>query len=145
METPCDQAAVKNAYWDSKTNPSDQSVVTAGLLPAFLTYSICGGIASVFNIVCILVFLTKKDLRDKYLFFALLAFGNLPNTLFCLIAGSLRRKMIFANKFLQLRSTFECLQQSGPHLQLASFLQDPLNIANTKTHRSQLHCTVEPG
>uniref|UniRef100_A0A914XF03 Uncharacterized protein n=1 Tax=Plectus sambesii TaxID=2011161 RepID=A0A914XF03_9BILA len=92
METPCDQAAVKNAYWDNETNPPDQSVVTAGLLPAFLTYSIRGGIASVFNIVCILVFLTKKfaqkrmtsqELRDKYLFFAILAFGNLLNTLFC--------------------------------------------------------------
>uniref|UniRef100_A0A914WDV1 G-protein coupled receptors family 1 profile domain-containing protein n=1 Tax=Plectus sambesii TaxID=2011161 RepID=A0A914WDV1_9BILA len=118
METPCIQAAVKNAYWDNETYPPDQSVATAGLLPAFLTYSICGGFASVFNIICILVFLTKKELRDKYLFFALLAFGNLINTLFCLIAGSLRRKMIFANKFLQLRSIFECLQQPGPHLQL---------------------------
>uniref|UniRef100_A0A914UZ41 Uncharacterized protein n=1 Tax=Plectus sambesii TaxID=2011161 RepID=A0A914UZ41_9BILA len=82
METPCDLAAVKNAYWDNKTYQPHQSVATAGLLPAFPTNSICGGIASVFNIICILVFLTKKELREKYLSFAVLAFGNLLNTLF---------------------------------------------------------------
>uniref|UniRef100_A0A914UR79 G-protein coupled receptors family 1 profile domain-containing protein n=1 Tax=Plectus sambesii TaxID=2011161 RepID=A0A914UR79_9BILA len=108
----------KNAYWNNKTYPPDQSAFNVDLLPALLAYSLCGAFASIFNIVCILTFVTKKELREKYLFFAVLAFANLINTFFMFLAGVLRRKMIYNNQFMQLQSSFECLLQPGPHLQL---------------------------
>uniref|UniRef100_A0A914WAS3 G-protein coupled receptors family 1 profile domain-containing protein n=1 Tax=Plectus sambesii TaxID=2011161 RepID=A0A914WAS3_9BILA len=108
----------RNAYWNNDTNPPDQAALNGALLPALLAYSVCGAFASIFNIICILTFATKKDLREKYLFFAVLAFANLINTFFMFLAGTLRRKMIYSNQFMQLRSSFECLLQPGPHLQL---------------------------
>uniref|UniRef100_A0A914X0B0 G-protein coupled receptors family 1 profile domain-containing protein n=1 Tax=Plectus sambesii TaxID=2011161 RepID=A0A914X0B0_9BILA len=109
-----------NAYWNNASNPNlpVQSVVNADLLTAFFTYAVVGAIASLFNIVCILVFLTKKEHRQKYLFYTVLVFGNLFNTLFMLISGILRRQMIITNRFQQVRSSFECLLQPGPHLQV---------------------------
>uniref|UniRef100_A0A914URJ8 G-protein coupled receptors family 1 profile domain-containing protein n=1 Tax=Plectus sambesii TaxID=2011161 RepID=A0A914URJ8_9BILA len=108
----------KNAYWNNATNPPDQSALNVDLLSALLAYSVCGALASVSNIICILTFTTKKELREKYLFFAVLAFANLINTFFMFLAGILRRNMIYSNQFMQLRSSFECLLLPAPHLQL---------------------------
>jgi hypothetical protein len=49
-----------NAYWNNATATPDQSVINAGSLSPFLAYIIAGAIASVFNIICILIFVTKK-------------------------------------------------------------------------------------
>uniref|UniRef100_A0A914XQC7 G-protein coupled receptors family 1 profile domain-containing protein n=1 Tax=Plectus sambesii TaxID=2011161 RepID=A0A914XQC7_9BILA len=108
----------ENAYWNSATNTPDQSVIFARLALSQLFYVVTGAIASVFNMVCIVVFVTRKELRIKYLLFAVLAFANLINTLFLFLAGTVRRQMIFTNQYNQMRSTFECLLQPGPHLQL---------------------------
>uniref|UniRef100_A0A914X3G4 G-protein coupled receptors family 1 profile domain-containing protein n=1 Tax=Plectus sambesii TaxID=2011161 RepID=A0A914X3G4_9BILA len=118
VQLPSCRDNAQNAYWNNETAKPDQSIANASLLPALLAYVIAGGIASTFNILCILTFVTKKNLREKYLLFAVLAFANLINTFFMFISGLLRRQMIFANQYTQLRSTFECLLQPGPHLQL---------------------------
>uniref|UniRef100_A0A914WSC8 G-protein coupled receptors family 1 profile domain-containing protein n=1 Tax=Plectus sambesii TaxID=2011161 RepID=A0A914WSC8_9BILA len=107
-----------NAYWNNATYQQDQSIVNGPVMPAFLTYSVVGAISSIFNIICILIFITKKELREKYLLFAVLAFANLINTVFMLTAGTLRRHLIYNNQYMQLISTFECLKYPNPHLQL---------------------------
>uniref|UniRef100_A0A914X308 G-protein coupled receptors family 1 profile domain-containing protein n=1 Tax=Plectus sambesii TaxID=2011161 RepID=A0A914X308_9BILA len=114
------RASPTNAYWNNFSNPNlpEQSIGNATLLPAFLAYAIVGAVASVFNVICILVFLTKKEHRQKYLFYTLLAIGNLFNTVFMFLAGISRRQMIFTNQFNQVRSSFECLQQVAPHFQV---------------------------
>uniref|UniRef100_A0A914UVD3 G-protein coupled receptors family 1 profile domain-containing protein n=1 Tax=Plectus sambesii TaxID=2011161 RepID=A0A914UVD3_9BILA len=107
-----------NAYWNNATNQPDQSIANAPVLPGFLTYSVAGATSSIFNIICILIFITKKELREKYLLFAVLAFANLINTVFMLTAGTLRRHLIYNNQYMQLISTFECLKYPNPHLHL---------------------------
>uniref|UniRef100_A0A914X6E5 G-protein coupled receptors family 1 profile domain-containing protein n=1 Tax=Plectus sambesii TaxID=2011161 RepID=A0A914X6E5_9BILA len=107
-----------NAYWNNATNQPDQSIANAPVLPGFLIYTVAGAISSIFNITCILTFITKKELREKYLLFAVLAFANLINTVFMFIAGTLRTHLIYNNQYMQLISTFECLQYPTPHLQL---------------------------
>ncbi len=58
--TSCRDSPI-NAYWNNATDTPDQTLPpNAALLPAFLSYVIVGGIASVINIFCILIFITKK-------------------------------------------------------------------------------------
>jgi hypothetical protein len=50
----------QNVYWNNKTATPNQALLEASLLPALRSYMIFGAIASVFNVICILTFLTKK-------------------------------------------------------------------------------------
>ena len=49
-----------NAFWNNATATPDQSVINSISLSPLLAFVIAGAIASVFNIICILIFVTKK-------------------------------------------------------------------------------------
>jgi hypothetical protein len=57
----CDHSPI-NAYYNNATATPNQSsaALSGSLLGPFLAYAIAGGVASVFNIICILIFITKK-------------------------------------------------------------------------------------
>jgi hypothetical protein len=61
---------------------------------------------------------TLQEFREKYLLFAVLAFGNLISTMYLCQAGFVRRNLIFTNQYSQLINSVDCLQFAGPHLQI---------------------------
>jgi hypothetical protein len=59
--TSCRDSPI-NAYYNNATDTPDQSSValSGSQLGPFLAYAVAGGVASVFNIICIFIFVSKK-------------------------------------------------------------------------------------
>uniref|UniRef100_A0A914WX24 G-protein coupled receptors family 1 profile domain-containing protein n=1 Tax=Plectus sambesii TaxID=2011161 RepID=A0A914WX24_9BILA len=73
-----------------------------------------GSFASATNILCILVVLSTKQMREKYGTLGLLSFGYMLNSLGIVIAGSVRIQQIIDNSFVSL-STFACFGRPWPY------------------------------
>jgi hypothetical protein len=56
----------ENAYWNNATATPDQALINAALLPPWLAYSVVGAVTSVFNSICILIFMTEKVRLSVY-------------------------------------------------------------------------------
>lgn len=80
-------------------------------------YWSCGIAATATNIMCFVVILTNRWLRENLIFFALLAFGNVCNALGVALAGYLRTKYILALDFDDIRA-IDCLRRPWLHLML---------------------------
>uniref|UniRef100_A0A914V8L9 G-protein coupled receptors family 1 profile domain-containing protein n=1 Tax=Plectus sambesii TaxID=2011161 RepID=A0A914V8L9_9BILA len=77
-------------------------------------YMSFGSFATVTNIICILVVLSTKQMRQKYVTFGLLSFGDMLNALAMVLAGSVRSQLIYDNSFGTL-STFACFGRPWPY------------------------------
>uniref|UniRef100_A0A914V8N0 G-protein coupled receptors family 1 profile domain-containing protein n=1 Tax=Plectus sambesii TaxID=2011161 RepID=A0A914V8N0_9BILA len=85
-----------------------------------------GSFATATNILCILVMLSTKQMRQKYGDFGLLSFGDMLNALGMILLGSLRNQQIYNNSFVSL-SPFDWFLNPWPYLyivggQLPSFV-----------------------
>uniref|UniRef100_A0A914WWZ2 G-protein coupled receptors family 1 profile domain-containing protein n=1 Tax=Plectus sambesii TaxID=2011161 RepID=A0A914WWZ2_9BILA len=74
-----------------------------------------GSFATATNILCVLVVLSKKRMREKYGAFGVLSFGDMLNALAMVLLGSIRNQQINDNSFVSL-SSFACFGRPWPYL-----------------------------
>uniref|UniRef100_A0A914XTF0 G-protein coupled receptors family 1 profile domain-containing protein n=1 Tax=Plectus sambesii TaxID=2011161 RepID=A0A914XTF0_9BILA len=96
-----------NATWSSNTS-------FANVLNLDNWYMSFGSFAAATNILCVLVVLSKKRMRQKYGAFGVLSFGDMLNALAMALLGSLRNQQIYDNSFVSL-SSFDCFQNPWPY------------------------------
>uniref|UniRef100_A0A914WNZ2 G-protein coupled receptors family 1 profile domain-containing protein n=1 Tax=Plectus sambesii TaxID=2011161 RepID=A0A914WNZ2_9BILA len=77
-------------------------------------YMSFGSFATATNILCVVVVLSTKQMRQKYGAFGLLSFGDMINALAMVIAGSVRNQQIYDNSFVAL-PTFDCFRNPWPY------------------------------
>uniref|UniRef100_A0A914WX29 G-protein coupled receptors family 1 profile domain-containing protein n=1 Tax=Plectus sambesii TaxID=2011161 RepID=A0A914WX29_9BILA len=77
-------------------------------------YMSFGSFATATNIVCILVVLSTKQMRQKYVAFGLLSFGDMLNALAMVLAGSVRTQLIYNNSYGTL-SALDCFRRPWPY------------------------------
>uniref|UniRef100_A0A914W9D1 G-protein coupled receptors family 1 profile domain-containing protein n=1 Tax=Plectus sambesii TaxID=2011161 RepID=A0A914W9D1_9BILA len=77
-------------------------------------YMSFGSFATATNILCVLVVLSTKQMRQKYGAFGLLSFGDMINALAMVIAGSVRNQQIYNHSFVAL-TAFDCLRNPWPY------------------------------
>uniref|UniRef100_A0A914WUT6 G-protein coupled receptors family 1 profile domain-containing protein n=1 Tax=Plectus sambesii TaxID=2011161 RepID=A0A914WUT6_9BILA len=104
-----------NASSNLTTPLVEQRVLYAELLEVYKYYIGFGIFAVITNIVCMLVVLSKRHMREKYGTFGVLSFGYLLNCLGILLAGLLRTHYISGNVYNSLNS-FECFGRPWPYL-----------------------------
>uniref|UniRef100_A0A914WS27 G-protein coupled receptors family 1 profile domain-containing protein n=1 Tax=Plectus sambesii TaxID=2011161 RepID=A0A914WS27_9BILA len=85
----------------------------ANILNISKLYISFGSFAAATNILCVLVVLSKKYMRQKYGAFGLLSFGDLLNAMGMVIAGVARTQLIYDNSYGSL-STFACFGRPWP-------------------------------
>uniref|UniRef100_A0A914WIE6 G-protein coupled receptors family 1 profile domain-containing protein n=1 Tax=Plectus sambesii TaxID=2011161 RepID=A0A914WIE6_9BILA len=73
-----------------------------------------GSFAVATNILCVLVVLSTKQMREKYGAFGLLSFGDMLNALGIVIAGGVRTQLIHNNSYGSL-STYACFGRLWPY------------------------------
>jgi hypothetical protein len=59
MLTSCRDSPI-NEYYNNATDTPNQALINASALTPYLTFAIVGAVAFVSNIICILIFMTKK-------------------------------------------------------------------------------------
>uniref|UniRef100_A0A914VNR8 G-protein coupled receptors family 1 profile domain-containing protein n=1 Tax=Plectus sambesii TaxID=2011161 RepID=A0A914VNR8_9BILA len=96
-----------NATWF--TNEALVSILNINKL-----YTPFGSFAAATNILCVLVMLSTKQMREKYGAFGLLSFGDMLNALGMVIAASVRTQLIYDNSYGSL-STFSCFGRPWPY------------------------------
>lgn len=92
----CSASTTGNASENTSVRAAvDQSIQYADLVVVY-KYYIAFGLATVFtNIICVLVVLSKRHMREKYGSFGVLSFGGLLNALGMVLAGAIRINLIY--------------------------------------------------
>uniref|UniRef100_A0A914WCU6 G-protein coupled receptors family 1 profile domain-containing protein n=1 Tax=Plectus sambesii TaxID=2011161 RepID=A0A914WCU6_9BILA len=93
---------------------SSIDAMLANILDINKLYVWFGSFAVTTNILCVLVVLSTKQMREKYGVFGLLSFGDMLNALGMVIAGVARTQLIYANSY-GLLSTFACFGHPWPY------------------------------
>uniref|UniRef100_A0A914WMP2 G-protein coupled receptors family 1 profile domain-containing protein n=1 Tax=Plectus sambesii TaxID=2011161 RepID=A0A914WMP2_9BILA len=86
----------------------------ASILNINKLYISLGSFAAATNILCVLVMLSTKQMRQKYGTFGVLSFGDMLNALGMVLAGSVRSQLIYDNFYGSL-STFDCFGRPWPY------------------------------
>uniref|UniRef100_A0A914V889 G-protein coupled receptors family 1 profile domain-containing protein n=1 Tax=Plectus sambesii TaxID=2011161 RepID=A0A914V889_9BILA len=73
-----------------------------------------GSLTAATNILCMLVVLSTKQMSRKYGNFGLLSLGGMLNALGLILAGSIRKKLIYDNSYGSL-SSFACFGRPWPY------------------------------
>jgi hypothetical protein len=108
----------------------DPRVANAVGLALYQLYIFAGVPVVAANLVCLVVFVSKQKLRDKYSLFAALTVGDLLNGLGMLLAGIFRTRLILNNDY-SYRSSFACLRNSWPHFYIIGKYTVPIRHNHT--------------
>uniref|UniRef100_A0A914V6L1 G-protein coupled receptors family 1 profile domain-containing protein n=1 Tax=Plectus sambesii TaxID=2011161 RepID=A0A914V6L1_9BILA len=73
-----------------------------------------GSFATATNIICVMVVLSTKQMREKYGAFGVLSFGYMLNALGLVLLGTVRTQLIYDNSFVSM-STFACFGRPWPY------------------------------
>ncbi|XGW19859.1 hypothetical protein V3C99_003582, partial [Haemonchus contortus] len=81
----------------------------AALEIRFVLYTIFGAITCISSLICLIVFLSTKELRKKYVMFSALSVGDFLNGLSFVLAGTFRTTALIQGFYYQEVSGMECL------------------------------------